>query len=345
MHSESNSCPETALLPRFSHIYVEEHLLGRAETEQIRRHYPKAQLIPIRHYKDVFNRRQQNVQLQHRSQKLILAEKHGNLIYPGAPVCQNFGNQHFYYTSCVMNCLYNCEYCYLKGMYPSGNLVLFLNLEDTFTELRALLRQHPVYLCISYDTDLLALEGITGMVQRWAAFVAGEPDLTVEIRTKTGSATFWNALLPYRSERLIFAFTLSPEAVVTRYEHDTGSLAARLRSIARGLDLGFTLRLCFDPMLVIPHWRAAYGEMLSQVREMLPLSEIRDISIGSFRLSEVYLKAMRRAMPDSAIVQYPYENQGQVYQYPAALAREMEQFLRDGLPEIPAEKIFTIQQT
>ncbi len=84
MHSESNSCPETALLPRFSHIYVEEHLLGRAETEQIRRHYPKAQLIPIRHYKDVFNRRQQNVQLQHRSQKLILAEKHGTLIYPSS---------------------------------------------------------------------------------------------------------------------------------------------------------------------------------------------------------------------------------------------------------------------
>lgn len=344
MHSESNSCSEaeTALLPRFSHIYVEDALIGREDTEQIRRHFPKALLIPIHHYKDVFNRRQQNVNLQHRSQKLILAEKHGKLIYPGAPVCQSFGNQHFYYTSCVMNCLYDCEYCYLKGMYPSGNLVLFLNLEDIFAELRELLRQHPVYLCISYDTDLLALEGITGMVQRWAAFVAGEPALTVEIRTKTGSAAFWDALLPYRSPRLIFAFTLSPEAVVTRYEHDTGSLDARLRSIARGLSLGFTLRLCFDPMLAVPDWRGAYGEMLAALHDRLPLSEIRDISIGSFRLSEVYLKAMRRAMPDSAVVQYPYENQGQVYQYPAALAKEMEQFLRDGLPEIPAEKVFTL---
>lgn len=344
MHSESNSCPEAeaALLPRFSHIYVEEALLGREDTEQIRRHFPKAQLIPIRHYKDVFNRRQQNVSLQHRSQKLILAEKHGKLIYPGAPVCQSFGNQHFYYTSCVMNCLYDCEYCYLKGMYPSGNLVLFLNLEDIFAELRELLRQHPVYLCISYDTDLLALEGITGMVQRWAAFVAGEPELTVEIRTKTGSAAFWDALLPYRSERLIFAFTLSPEAVVTRYEHDTGSLTARLRSIARGLSLGFTLRLCFDPMLAVPNWREAYGEMLAALHAQIPLTEIHDISIGSFRLSEVYLKAMRRAMPDSAVVQYPYENVGQVYQYPAALAREMEKFLRDGLPEIPDERVFTL---
>ncbi len=344
MPFESNFSREagTALLPRFSHIYIEEALIGREDAEQIRRHFPEAQLIPIRHYKDVFNRRHQNPTLQHRSQKLILAEKHGTLIYPGAPVCQSFGNRHFYYTSCVMNCIYDCEYCYLKGMYPSGNLVLFLNLEDIFAELRALLRQHPVYLCISYDTDLLALEGITGMVQRWAAFVAEEPALTVEVRTKTGSAAFWDTLLPYRSERLIFAFTLSPEAVVSRYEHGTGSLAARLRSIARGLSLGFTLRLCFDPMLAVPDWRSAYGEMLQQVREMLPLAAIRDISIGSFRLSEVYLKAMRRAMPDSAIVQYPYENVGQVYQYPAALAAEMERFLREGLPEIPAERIFTL---
>lgn len=34
-----------------------------------------------------------------RAQNLILAAKHGELLYPGAPVCQNFGNEHFYYTS------------------------------------------------------------------------------------------------------------------------------------------------------------------------------------------------------------------------------------------------------
>ena len=33
-----------------------------------------------------------------------------------------------------MNCVFDCEYCYLKGMYPSANLVVFVNLEDIFAE-------------------------------------------------------------------------------------------------------------------------------------------------------------------------------------------------------------------
>ena len=46
----------------------------------------------------------------------------------------------------MMNCVFNCEYCYLKGMYPTGNLVLFLNLEDIFEEVRELCRTQQVYL-------------------------------------------------------------------------------------------------------------------------------------------------------------------------------------------------------
>ena len=55
--------------------------------------------------------------------------------YEGAPVCQDFGNTNFYYCSTMMNCIYDCSYCYLKGMYPSGHMVLFVNIEDTWKNL------------------------------------------------------------------------------------------------------------------------------------------------------------------------------------------------------------------
>jgi len=29
-----------------------------------------------------------------------------------------------------LNCVYDCEYCYLQGMYPSANIVVFVNFED-----------------------------------------------------------------------------------------------------------------------------------------------------------------------------------------------------------------------
>lgn len=151
--------------PFFSHIYVEKAVRNHPRTKRILQNFPRASVILIDHYKDVFCRKGQNFILQQCSQNLILAAKQGNLIYPGAPVCQSFGNENFYYTSCVMNCVYDCEYCYLKGMYPSGNMVVFVNLEDIFREVRKLLEERAVYLCISYDTDLLAMEPITGYVR------------------------------------------------------------------------------------------------------------------------------------------------------------------------------------
>ena len=109
--------------PFFSHIYVEKAVCGHPRTERILKRFPDARVIVIDHYKDVFCRRGQDFILQQRSQKLILAANRGKLLYKGAAVCQSFGNENFYYTSCMMNCVYDCEYCYLKGMYPSGNMV------------------------------------------------------------------------------------------------------------------------------------------------------------------------------------------------------------------------------
>ena len=162
--------------------------------------FPQAEVIAIDHYKDIFCRSRQDYVRQHAAQNLILAAKHGELLYPGAPVCQSFGNEHFYYTSCVMNCVFDCEYCYLKGMYPSANLVVFVNLEDIFAEVEKRLAAHPVYLCVSYDTDLLALEHLTGYAARWIEFVrrmnTHGQSLRIELTNKGNGGSLSNTLRP-----------------------------------------------------------------------------------------------------------------------------------------------------
>ncbi len=325
----------------FSHIYVEERILQnpkhRHRAEGIIKHFPDAEIIKIKHYKDVFNRHKQNYVRQHVSQALVLAVKQGNLVYPGAQVCQSMGNEHFYYASCMMNCLFDCEYCYLKGMYPSGNMVIFMNLEDIFSEVESLLCEHPVYLCVSYDTDLMAVESITGYVREWIKFTNDHPELTIEVRTKAGSIDYVEPV----SSRVIFAFTLSPDYVVKHYEHKTGTLDGRIKCINKAIDMGFTVRLCFDPMIYCPDWRSEYGKMMDRVFAEIPMDKINDVSVGSFRLSEDYLKAMRRNMPDSAVVQYPYENDHGVYHYSGRLTDEMEHWLVGRLTErVSEENIF-----
>lgn len=132
----------------FSHVYVEKGVAEHPRTKQILEKLNNTTVIEIEHYKDVFCRKKQSISAQSNAKALILAENTSGCIYEGAPVCQSFGNENFYYCSCMMNCIFDCEYCYLKGMYPSGNLVVFVNLEDIFAELEALLAQKSIYLCV-----------------------------------------------------------------------------------------------------------------------------------------------------------------------------------------------------
>ncbi|NSW91737.1 MAG: hypothetical protein HPY74_13895 [Firmicutes bacterium] len=197
--------------PCFSHIYIEKKALNHPNTKKILEHFREAEIIEINHYKDVFSRSNQNYSLHKNSLKLILAVKKEKLIYNGAQVCEDFGNIHFYYTSTMMNCIYDCEYCYLQGMYTTANIVIFVNIEDFFSEVENLLREHSVYLCISYDTDILAFENVIGYGRKWIDFAKKHENLKIEIRTK--SANFKAIEDIDAQENVILAWTLSPDKV------------------------------------------------------------------------------------------------------------------------------------
>lgn len=331
----------------FQYIYVEEAILQSPDVERVLRKFPKAKVIPIKHYKDVFNRKKQGRLAQSRSRKLILAKKEGQRLYDGAVVCQDFSESHFCYTSLLMNCPFHCAYCYLQGMYPSSNLVMFLNLEDYFSDCRKWIAEKgSLYLCISYDTDLLAMEGVYPYVEEFARFLNQENALRIEVRTKAGGEGLWRKMqrLPLSSDarkRMIFAFTLSPEEIIEEAEEGTARLSSRIFAIQKALEEGYLVRLCFDPMIYHPRWKELYGDLLQEIFEKIPMEQIHDCSVGSFRISESYLKAMGKALPSSPHTQFPYENTGGYYHYPKELMEEMEGFLYSRLQEkLPKEKIF-----
>lgn len=331
----------------FQHIYVEKAILQSPDVERVLRKFPKAKVIPIKHYKDVFNRKKQGRLAQSRSRKLILAKKEGQRLYDGAVVCQDFSESYFCYTSLLMNCPFHCAYCYLQGMYPSSNLVMFLNLEDYFSDCKKWIAEKgSLYLCISYDTDLLAMEGVYPYVEEFARFLNQENALRIEVRTKAGGEGLWRKMqkLPLSSDarkRMIFAFTLSPEEIIEEAEEGSARLSSRIFAIQKALEEGYLVRLCFDPMIYHPRWKELYGDLLQEVFEKIPMEQIHDCSVGSFRISESYLKAMGKALPSSPHTQFPYENTGGYYHYPKELMEEMEGFLYSRLQEkLPKEKIF-----
>ena len=297
---------------KFSKIYIENKAASYPLTGEIVDRLSGVETEYITHYKDVFDAAGQDFSAQKASPAVILAVNEGRRIYPGARPCQDFGHEHFYYTSQVKNCLYDCEYCFLRGMYPSGNLVIFVNYEDYFADIKELLKEHPVYLSISYDTDLHGLEGLTGLLDKWFHFAAGKDNLLIELRTKCGSVSVIRSIEEISGHtsclknNLVLAVTLSPDAFIRRFEHGTGSFDARLALAKKALAAGIRTRLCFDPVFPVKDFEKVYGSMVDEVFSDPAMRGIEDVSVGSFRISSGYLKRMRRTAL-SPLTAYPYE--------------------------------------
>ena len=314
--------------PPFTNVYAEKDIEPPFECKN---------LIRIDSYKDIFNRTHQNFEIQKKSPALILSKQRGQFVYKGAEVCQSFGNKHFYYCSCMMNCIFDCEYCYLCGMYPSGNVVAFINFEDILNEIDEILKKHPMYLCISYDTDLLAAENMFGFVSKFIDAVKTREDLTIEIRTKSGNPKIFDRF--EADPRVIFAWTLSPDKI-TKLENKTASLDKRLEAMKACAMKGFKVRVCFDPMLFYKSWEEDYKKLVDDVFDNVSPENVFDVSIGVFRISSDYLKLMRKRRPSTPVTAFPFVSENNVSHYGDISIKMIDTMKQKVKEYIPEDKIF-----
>jgi len=97
-----------------STIYIEDEIRDHERTREICERFSHATQIPCDRYTSVFNSNSQNFRLQKKQPSLILAKKHKNRVLE-TPAGYGIGSENNYYFSHMMNCLYDCRYCFLQG--------------------------------------------------------------------------------------------------------------------------------------------------------------------------------------------------------------------------------------
>lgn len=325
---------------RFSCIYVEKEVLSHNVTKKILSRFSKVNIIEIDNYKHVFNRSYQSFQAQKLSPKLILAKKYENFVYKGSEVTNLTRHPNFFYNTLVLNCAYNCDYCYLQGMYNSSHIVVFVNIEDFLQEIKNYLSNgEEIYLSISYDNDILSFENWLGYCKIWLNFAKENPNLILEIRTKSNAFKYISDLpaLP----NAILAWTLSPQWIVKKYEKKTPTLNRRIESLLQATKLGWKTRICLDPVLFVKNWKTLYSEMIQAVFSHKELRKVHDITLGSFRMNAEYLKKIKNSRADSDILFYPFQRNNSILEYKTQHKEEIKNFLLKELTQfIPQEKIF-----
>lgn len=327
---------------RFHAVYVEKSADGYEVTDEILRSLSGTPVIRIDSYKDILNRPRQNARRQKEFPALILAVKKPPFLYPGPEVCQSFGAEYFAYSSLLLNCPFDCEYCFLQGLYPSSYCVAFVNIPDFADAIKIEAGRHPsMLLALSYDTDLMAFDETFSYVRALDIALGEVPGLTLEIRTKCASTSLYRQI--EASARRVFAFSLSPQAVIDRYEHRAPSLSARLRAVKVAMDCGHPVRLCFDPVFADGIPDGCYEAFFERVFSELPADRILDVSYGFFRMNRTFFSRVAKARKDSLLFASDFEAEGDVVSVPANVRETVSnKHLNILMRYLPKEKIFEL---
>ena len=333
------------LLSNFSHIYVETDAVGYPITDLVLEKFKKSEIIYIEHYKDIFNRSGQDFQSQKASMKLILSKKKKQFLYPVSEMIQEHTTPHYFYTTPMVNCLYNCDYCFLQGMYQSGNLVVYVNDEDFMKEIDKQLNRlkhssNQMYVSISYNTDLMAMERIIPLTSRWIHYASERDNLNMEIRTKSAILQPFKTIEP--SNNVILSWTLSPEKICEGYEKNAPPLKSRLTAVKTAIKNGWRVRLCFDPIIIIDNYKEIYGKFINEVFNDIDSSKLDDVTIGVFRMNKDYFNRIRRREPKSDIFFQNYITEDNTVMPEHRLRTDAVNFIEKNLSEfIPKTKILS----
>ena len=305
-------------------IYIERDIADHPRTQQILARHPRATQVFCDRYGEILNRRAQNFRLQKKRPALILARKHRNHVLP-APAGYGVGGSANFYFSHALNCLYDCRYCFLQGMYRSAHYVVFVNFEDFLNAMDA--RRRPgreTWFFSGYDGDSLVFEPVTGFVSTMLPFFARRPDAWLELRTKSTQIRSLLAREPVAN--CVTAFSFTPAVVSRALEHHVPAIDKRINAIVRLARAGWKVGLRFDPLIYVEDYRDHYAELFREVFALLPADAVHSVSLGPFRLPRDFYNRMVRLYPDEPLFAGALARRGNLVSYAPELETEMVDF-------------------
>lgn len=321
-------------------IYIEQQIADHPQVARICQRFPNARRISCEHYGEIFNRKAQNFRLQKQRPALILAQKTGRLVLP-APAGYGVGGDHHYYFSHMLNCVYDCRYCFLQGMYRSAHYVVFVNYEDFQASIVDTLASHPdsqSWFYSGYDCDSLAYEPVTQFASEFLPFFRRHANAWLELRTKSPHSRALLKQTPVNN--CIIAWSFTPEPISAALEHGVPSLDKRLAVIARLQQQGWRIGLRFDPLIYDPEFKPLYHALFEKIFSQLDGSTLHSVSLGGFRLPKPFYATMQRLYPDEALFAGAMHEQDGMLAYPAALAAELIDYCSTELQRYIPDSIF-----
>ena len=317
-------------------IYIEKKAKDYEVTKKILSNFSNNQILWIDHYKNIFDKKIGNQIL---TPAIIIAkEENPNLL----PVPNNYwypGKSFFFRTS--LNCVFDCEYCYLKGNFKTKYPVIFVNYEDIKNEITNKINEirnegynNQITLYASNYSDIQWLDSLSWFNENFIPFIEQFENVLLESRTKSAnidSILSINKWIPFNNTEI--SFSLNPKEIISKYEKGTSPLETRIKTINTLLDKNYKVGLRFLPLLPVNNYEKIYSDFLEKLKWEINIEKIHSIFIASLIYNQWDFKTMQKKNPNSTLWDFVKQHENWLIKIPDDIFENFSKIFKQAFPK------------
>lgn len=309
-------------------IYLENKAKKYKITKDIIDKNKSARIIYIDNYKQILNKQRQNFQEQKKLQWIfIIWKKEFPFIYKIPNFCVSKYEESYYF-SLSLNCIYNCEYCFLQWVYSSAFPVFFVNVNDFIDEIKniSLKNNKEKIFYLWYESDNLAIDENAIQLKKILDKISKIKNSHFELRTKSWNIKTLNILKPIKN--LIISWSINPEQIIKSYEHWANSLKQRIKAIKYAQNLWFRTALRIEPVIYGLNYKKYYDDFFLYLKDNIDFDKIEDIHFGLLKIPKIYLDKIQKMHIKSDLIQRAlFESSEWQMTYDKKKALEIENYI------------------
>ena len=292
----------TEHLKRFEKVYIETEAQKDSVSQRALEIFPKEKIHIVK--ESFFQKSTLKAQQIKSSKKILFLKRFKGSFFkrcPGAKpklMCCNY-----YVLNLGQNCEMDCSYCYLQSFINFPAVVIYTNIHTALKELEEL-KKHNFNQYIRIGTgeqiDSLSLDDISLYSVKLIEFFNQCPHWLLEFKTKSNNIKNFKNI--ESKGNVIVSWSINPETIVQKEEHETASLKERLLAAVEVKNKGFKVSFHIDPLIYHENWKSNYASLVDQIAERFQPKDLKHISLGALRFQTRQKAIMRRRFGMESLV-------------------------------------------
>ncbi len=234
----------------------------------------------------------------------------------------------YYNMNLHRGCPFSCTYCILQSYLETKDPIFFTNTDKVRTELKKAQKEMK-YLRISTGelSDSLAYEREIGYSKKIMELLKEFPNIVFEFKTKSANVENLISIPPLKN--IVVSWSLNPEKIIEREEHNTATLRERLDAMELVQDAGYKIGIHFDPIIITEEWKTLYSELVDKISKTVIPGNIAWWSLGALRFPEELKEHIFKYKDSGLFYGELIRGYDGKYRYFKPLRRELFTFVRD----------------